>query len=102
MTDEARTELEPARTATDVLRALRRPHHRGGEGVSKRKVRLPKDKNGTHIDIGDWLMFTDGLLHVAILNYYGAGWWTASDENGEFSDNLGAGVVVTMPKKGKK
>lgn len=27
---------------------------------------------------------------------------TASDENGEFSDNLGAGVVVTMPKKGKK
>lgn len=69
--------------------------------MSKRKVKLPLDRNGVPINIDDWLMFDDGLFHVDVLNYYGkglehaiGGCWTAEDEDGNTCDNLSAGRVV--------
>lgn len=67
----------------------------------KRKVKLPCDRNGTPIDIGDWLMFSDGLFYVDTLTYYGkglelaiGGCWTAENEGGDCCDNLQAGVIL--------
>ena len=61
----------------------------------KRKVKLPTDRTGMPIHIDDVLEWEDGTrLRVDILNWYGGGFWTAEDDNGEFSDNLGASVVV--------
>jgi hypothetical protein len=69
--------------------------------MSKRKVKLPVDRNGAPINIDDWLMFDDGSFHVSTLTYYGkgiepaiGGCWTAEDENGNFCDNLSAGCVI--------
>jgi len=74
----------------------------------KRKVKLPLDRNGTPIDIGDWLMFSDGPFHVEVLNYFGeglepaiGGCWTAENENGDVSDNLSAGEIVTYEWEGE-
>lgn len=74
----------------------------------KKKIALPKDRNGVPINIGDWVMFSDGPFHVDLLIYYGPGFdvvttngWTARDEDEEESDNLKAGEVVTL-KGGKK
>ena len=71
-------------------------------GKRKRKVKFPVDRNGTPINIGDWLMFGDGPFHVEVLSYYGKGFdvvtangWTALDEDGRESDNLNAGEVIT-------
>lgn len=66
----------------------------------KKRVRLPRDRNGTPINIGDWLMFSDGPFHVCTMTYYGEdletiGAWTAEDEHGGFCDNLKAGVILT-------
>lgn len=68
----------------------------------KRKVKLPCDRNGTPIHVGDWLMFEDGPFHIELLTYYGesfkgtvGGCWTAEDEGNNFCDNLANGVVVT-------
>ena len=68
--------------------------------MGKKKVKLPTDRNGRGIDIGDWLMFSDGPFHVSVLNYYGkaleaVGCWTAEDEDGNLCDNLGAGEVIS-------
>lgn len=61
----------------------------------KRKMKLPCDRTGMPIHIGDVLEWEDGTrLRVAVLNWYGGDFWTAEDDNGEFSDNLGASVVV--------
>lgn len=69
--------------------------------MSKRKVKLPLDRSGTPINIGDWLMFDDGPFHVDTLTYYGkglepaiGGCWTAEDEDGNICDNLSAGRVI--------
>lgn len=65
----------------------------------KRKVALPTDRTGTPIRIGDVLEWEDGTrLRADILNWYGGDFWTAEDEAGEFSDNLGASVVVWRGK----
>lgn len=68
----------------------------------KRKIKLPCDRNGTPIDIGDWLMFSDGPFHVDTLTYYGkglelaiGGCWTAENESGDCCDNLQAGIVIS-------
>lgn len=68
----------------------------------KRKVLLPTDRDGTPINIDDWLMFSDGPFHVESLTYYGSEvesaigcGWTAEDENEVFCDNLSAGRVIT-------
>lgn len=67
----------------------------------KRKVALPTDSTGAPIRIGDVLEWEDGMrLRVAVLNWYGDGFWTAEDDGGEFSDNLKASVVVW--RKGSK
>lgn len=69
--------------------------------MSKHKVKLPLDRSGTPINVGDWLMFDDGPFHVDVLTYYGkglepaiGGCWTAEDENGNICDNLSAGRVI--------
>ena len=69
----------------------------------KRKVALPTDRDGTPINIGDWLMFDDGPFHVDTLTYYGEGLesvirgcWTAENEDGDICDNLSAGKVITI------
>lgn len=60
-----------------------------------RKIKLPFDCTGTTIDIGDILEWDDGTrLRVDVLNWYGGDLWTAEDENGEYSDNLGASLIV--------
>lgn len=68
----------------------------------KRKVSLPTDRDGTPINIDDWLMFSDGPFHVDTLTYYGkglepaiGGCWTAENEDGDICDNLSAGKVIT-------
>ena len=75
----------------------------------KRKVKLPIDHNGTPINIGDWMMFSDGPFHVDVLTYYGkglepvlGGCWTAMDEDGRISDNLTAGVLLTYPMEDER
>lgn len=74
----------------------------------KRKVKLPCDRNGTPIHVGDWLMFDDGPFHVDTLLWCGYGLslvtsdgWVAIDEHERESDNLRAGVIITY-KKGEK
>lgn len=69
----------------------------------KRKVSLQKDRDGTPINIGDWLMFSDGPFHVDTLTYHGKGFesaingcWTAENEDGDICDNLSAGKVITI------
>lgn len=62
----------------------------------KRKVNLPKDRNGIPINIGDWLMFDEGPIHVYSLTFCGDGDWMAGTEEDDFaSDNLSGGVVIT-------
>lgn len=61
----------------------------------KSKVALPKDRTGEPIHVDDVLQWDDGTrMKVAMMTYYGNGWWTAEDDDGEFSDNLGASVIV--------
>ena len=69
----------------------------------KRKLAAPKDCNDVPIEIGDWLMFSDGPFHVDTLTYHGKGFesvingrWTAENEDGDICDNLSAGKVVTI------
>lgn len=71
-------------------------------GKRKRKVKLPLDRNGKPINVGDWLMFVDGPFHVETLTYYGngieaaiGGCWTAENEDGDCCDNLPAGEILT-------
>lgn len=67
----------------------------------KRKVKLPTDRTGTTIRIDDVLEWEDGTrLRVDVLSWHGGNFWTAEDDNGEFSDNLKASVVVW--RKGSK
>ena len=62
----------------------------------KRKVSLPKDRNGTPINIGDWLMFDEGPIRVYSLTMLSDGDWIAGTEEDDFaSDNLSGGVVIT-------
>lgn len=65
----------------------------------KRKVSLPCDRTGEPIRIDDVLHWTDGTrMQVACMTYYGKGCWTAESEDGEFSDNLGASLIVWRKK----
>lgn len=50
----------------------------------KRKVKLPTDRNGTPIDVGDVIGWDDGtIVKVDTLTYLGA----------EFADTIGSWVV---------
>jgi len=62
----------------------------------KRKIKLPTDRNGNPINVGDWLMFDDGPFHVQSLTTIGDGCWMseAVDGTDSYSDNLGAGVLL--------
>jgi hypothetical protein len=66
----------------------------------KKKVKLPTDVNGTPINVGDWLMFSDGPFRVRDLVYFGHGRWDAEDDDGVYSDNIGNGTVVRFGKEG--
>ena len=63
--------------------------------VSK-KVRKPTDRTGTPITIGDVLEWDDGSrMRVDVLEWYGDDSWCATDcSQDDFSDNIGAAVVV--------
>lgn len=39
----------------------------------KKKIDLPKDKNGTSINVGDWIMFEDDVIHVYSLTVFDDG-----------------------------
>ena len=61
----------------------------------KRKAKLPCDRTGAPISVGDVLAWDGGQrMRVDVLNWYGGDSWTAEDEDGEFSDNLGGSLVV--------
>ena len=66
----------------------------------KRKVRMPCDRSGAPINVGDVIQWDDGSrMKVDTLTYYGEdlknlGCWTAEDEDGEFSDNLEASLII--------
>lgn len=65
----------------------------------KRKVSLPCDRTGEPIIIDDVLQWSDGTrMQVAWMTYYGNDCWTAESEEGEFSDNLGASLIVWRKK----
>jgi len=66
-----------------------------------KKVKLPCDRTGEPIHIGDVLQFEDGTrFQVAWLTWFGGNCWMAEDEDGaEGSDNLGASLIVW--RKGK-
>jgi hypothetical protein len=71
----------------------------------KRKVKLPCDRTGAPIHIGDVLAWDNGeRMQVATLTYYGeeykvVGCWTAEDEDGEmFADNLDGSLIVWRAK----
>lgn len=61
----------------------------------KKKIDLPKDRNGVPINVGDWLMFDEGPMHVVSLTYDGYGWAGGNEEDVYFSDNLSGGTVIT-------
>lgn len=63
---------------------------------SKRKVKLPLDRTGAPITIGDVLEWEDGSrMCVDVLEWYGDGFWCAADlSQDDNSDNLGASVIV--------
>lgn len=73
----------------------------------KRKVKLPCDRTGAPIHIGDVLQWDGGQrMRVATLTYYGedfksVGCWTAEDEDGEFSDNIEMSLIVWRNENGK-
>ena len=62
----------------------------------KRKVKLPTDRTGTPITIGDVLEWNDGSrMRVDVLEWYGDDFWCATDcSQDDFTDNIGAAVVV--------
>lgn len=68
--------------------------------MGKRKVKLPTDRTGEPIHVGDVLQWDDGTrMQVATLTYYGKelesiGSWTAEGECEEYSDNLGNSIIV--------
>lgn len=71
-----------------------------GKKKPKKKVKLPKDRTGRAINIGDVLQWDDGeRMQVSTLTYYGSGFkgmgmWTADGEDESFSDNLEASLIV--------
>lgn len=66
----------------------------------KRKVKLPCDRTGAPIGVGDIIEWDGGQrMKVATLTYYGKSSkgfdsWTAEDDYEEFTDNLGMSLVV--------
>ncbi|MBQ9002149.1 MAG: hypothetical protein IJ087_09880 [Eggerthellaceae bacterium] len=61
----------------------------------RKKVKLPRDRNGVPIGIGDIIAWDDGTtMRVAVLNYYGDGCWTVWGEGEEDSDNIDNSKVV--------
>lgn len=75
-------------------------HKRRKTAKPRRKVKLPVDRTGEPINVGDVIRWDNGQrIQVATLTYYGEdyeryGRWTAEDEDGEFSDNLGGSLIV--------
>ena len=66
----------------------------------KKKVSLPKDRNGTSVNLGDWMMFDEGPIHIYSLTLFSDGDWIAGTEEEDFvSDNLSGGVVITDWRK---
>lgn len=66
----------------------------------KRKVKLPCDRTGMPVHIGDLLQWDDGTrMQVGSLTYYGGDGWTAEDDGGDFTDNIGAAIVVWRGKE---
>lgn len=67
-----------------------------------KKVKLPCDRTGEPIHIGDVLQWGDGSrMQVAVLNYYGDG-WTAEGDGEEFSDNIENALIVWRRKAVKR
>ena len=70
-----------------------------------KKVKLPTDRTGRPIHVGDIIEWEDGArLKVDVLEWYGGNHWNGFDCSMEdFSDNLEAGIVVGhLGKKGKR
>jgi len=72
----------------------------------KAKIKLPTDRHGTPIHIGDVMLFDGGeTIKVESLTYFD-NWfdslgycWVANDDDSEkYSDNLGAGEIIWKSK----
>ena len=65
----------------------------------KKKISLPRDRKGIPINLGDWVMFDEGPIHVISLTVYEDGGWSAGNEEDDYaSDNLSGGEVVSLWK----
>ncbi len=65
----------------------------------KKKLKYPKDRNGVPINIGDWIMFDEGPLHIISLTVYEDGGWSAGTEEDDYAtDNLSGGEVIPLWK----
>lgn len=62
----------------------------------KKKVKLPTDRTGRPIRVDDILEWRDGTrMRVCVLEWYGGDSWCATDcDANDYSDNLGASIVV--------
>ena len=69
----------------------------------KRKVKLPLDRTGAPITIGDVLEWDDGArMRVDVLEWYGGEFWCATDcSQDDGSDNLGSSVIVARKVVGE-
>lgn len=67
---------------------------------AKRKVKLPLDRTGAPITIGDVLEWDDGTrMRVDVLEWYGDDSWCAADcSQNESSDNIGMSLIVARKK----
>lgn len=60
------------------------------------KVKLPEDRDGRPIEVGDVLAWDDGdVISVGTLTFYGKGEWEANVGEESFADNLEGSIDVT-------
>ena len=87
----------------------KRKKAKGIKAGRKQLVALPVDRTSEPIHVGDVLKWGDSeRMQVSSLTYYGE-WdvpgcssWTAENDDGGFSDNLEAALIVWRGKEGKR
>lgn len=63
----------------------------------QKKVRLPTDRYGNPVNVGDCLVFDDDVIVVTSLTLFSDGEWTAGTVENDFaSDNISGGIVISL------